>query len=76
MDLSQFDSLRKNIENLSYEQLEQIKIAEEDRKAREAALKKQEEIDLANAAMREDERSSMPPLLTLNLMRRKATIAA
>ena len=56
MDLSQFDSLRKNIENLSYEQLEQIKIAEEDRKAREAALKKQEEIDLANAAMREDER--------------------
>ena len=25
MDLSQFDSLRKNIENLSYEQLEQIK---------------------------------------------------
>lgn len=53
MDLSQFDSLRKNIENLSYEQLEQIKIAEEDRKA---ALKKQEEIDLANAAMREDER--------------------
>lgn len=32
MDLSQFDSLRKNIENLSYEQLEQIKIAEEDRK--------------------------------------------
>ena len=30
-------SLRKNIENLSYEQLEQIKIAEEDRKAREAA---------------------------------------
>lgn len=56
MDLSQFDSLRKNIENLSYEQLEQIKIAEEDRKAREAALKKQEEIDLANVAMREDER--------------------
>ena len=56
MDLSQFDSLRKNIENLSYEQLEQIKIAEEDRKAREAALKKQEEIDLANAALREDER--------------------
>lgn len=56
MDLSQFDRLRKNIENLSYEQLEQIKIAEEDRKAREAALKKQEEIDLANAAMREDER--------------------
>lgn len=56
MDLSQFDSLRKNIENLSYEQLEQIKIAEEDRKAREAAFKKQEEIDLANAAMREDER--------------------
>ena len=56
MDLSQFDSLRKNIENLSYEQLEQIKIAEKDRKAREAALKKQEEIDLANAAMREDER--------------------
>lgn len=56
MDLSQFDSLRKNIENLSYEQLEQIKIAEEDRKAREAALKNQEEIDLANAAMREDER--------------------
>lgn len=52
MDLSQFDSLRKNIENLSYEH----KIAEEDRKAREAALKKQEEIDLANAAMREDER--------------------
>lgn len=51
MDLSQFDSLRKNIENLSY-----VKIAEEDRKAREAALKKQEEIDLANAAMREDER--------------------
>ena len=56
MDLSQFDSSRKNFENLSYEQLEQIKIAEEDRKAREAALKKQEEIDLANAAMREDER--------------------
>lgn len=56
MDLSQFDILRKNIENLSYEQLEQIKIAEEDRKARETALKKQEEIDLANAAMREDER--------------------
>lgn len=56
MNLSQFDSLRKNIENLSYEQLEQIKIAEEDRKAIEAALKKQEEIDLANAAMREDER--------------------
>lgn len=56
MDLSQFDSLRKNIENLSYEQLEQIKISEEDRKAREAALKKQEEIDLANAALREDER--------------------
>lgn len=71
MDLSQFDSLRKNIENLSYEQLEQIKIAEEDRKAREAALKKQEEINLANAALREDERKFNAAILDAEAYEKK-----
>ena len=56
MDLSQFDSLRTDIKNLSAEQLEQIKIAEEERKERERATRKQEEIDQANAAVREAEK--------------------
>ena len=56
MDLSQFDSLRTDIENLSAEQLEQIRIAEEERKERERATRKQEEIDQANAAVREAEK--------------------
>ena len=55
MDLSQFDSLRTDIKNLSAEQLEQIRIAEEERKERERATRKQEEIDQANAAVREEE---------------------
>lgn len=57
MDLSQFDSLRKDIKNLSAEQLEQIKIAEEERKERERATRKQEEIDQANAAVRKAEKN-------------------
>ena len=56
MDLSQFDSIRTDYENLSAEQLEQIKIAEEERKERERATRKQEEIDQANAAVREAEK--------------------
>lgn len=56
MDLSQFDSLRTDIKNLSAEQLEQIRIAEEERKERERATRKQEEIDQANAAVREAEK--------------------
>jgi tetratricopeptide (TPR) repeat protein len=56
MDLSQFDSIRTDYENLSAEQLEQFKIAEEERKERERATRKQEEIDQANAAVREAEK--------------------
>ena len=56
MDLSQFKSIRKDYENLSAEQLEQIKIAEEERKERERATRQQEEIDQANAAVREAEK--------------------
>ena len=56
MDLSQFDSIRTDYENLSAEQLEQIKIAEEERKERERATRQQEEIDQANAAVREAEK--------------------
>lgn len=56
MDLSQFKSIRKDYENLSAEQLEQIKIAEEERKEREKATRQQEEIDQANAAVREAEK--------------------
>ena len=56
IDLSQFDSLRKNIDTLSQEQLEQIRIAEKDRKAREQAEMRQKEINQANAAVKEAEK--------------------
>ena len=56
MDLSQFDSLRADRERLSEEELEQIKIAEEERRKREEDSRRQEEIDQANAAVREGEK--------------------
>lgn len=56
MDLSQFDSLRAKIENLSDEELEQIKIAEKERKEREEAIRRQEEINQANAEVGKTEK--------------------
>jgi hypothetical protein len=55
LDLSQFDSLRREREVLSNEQLEQIRLAEEERKRREDAIREQEEIDQEHAAAREAE---------------------
>lgn len=56
MDLSQFDVLRTDVRKLSEAQLEQIRIAEEERKERENAARIQGEIDIANAAAREAEK--------------------
>lgn len=56
MDLTQFDSLRAGIKSSSAEELEQVKIAEEERREREKATRKQEEIDQANAEMRKAEK--------------------
>lgn len=57
MDLSQFDAQRTDFRKLSEAQLEQIRIAEEERKERENAARIQGEIDIANAAAREAEKS-------------------
>ena len=56
MDLSQFKALRADIEHLSSEQLEQIRIAEEDRKSQEEEIRIQDEINNANTAAREAEK--------------------
>lgn len=57
MDLSQFDVQRTDVRKLSEAQLEQIRIAEEERKERENAARIQGKIDIANAAAREAEKS-------------------
>lgn len=57
IDLSQFDGIRKDVKNLSAEQLEQIRIADKEREERERAIREQEEKDLANAAVREAEKN-------------------
>lgn len=57
MDLSQFDAQRTDFRKLSEAQLEQIRIAEEERKERENAARIQGEIDIANAAARDAEKS-------------------
>lgn len=56
LDLSQFDGIRADFKNLSAEQLEQIRIADEERKERERAIKEQEEKNSINEAARKAEK--------------------